>query len=67
MNNFVQNENITFKFTDDIMPYLLQAKEKFILYNLKEISNFGSFYTIDTEAKRLSVFIFASKILILHL
>jgi len=37
---------ITFKFTDDIMPYLLQAKEKFILYNLKEISNFGSFYTI---------------------
>jgi plasmid replication initiation protein len=37
---------ITFKFTDDIMPYLLQAKEKFILYNLKEISSFGSFYTI---------------------
>jgi plasmid replication initiation protein len=28
-----KEDRITFKFTDDIMPYLLQAKEKFILYN----------------------------------
>lgn len=38
--------NITIKFTDDIMPYLLaQVKQRFVLYNLKEISNFDSFYT----------------------
>jgi plasmid replication initiation protein len=36
---------ITIKFTDDIMPYLAQVKEKFVLYNLKEIGNFGSLYT----------------------
>lgn len=36
---------ISIKFTDDIMPYLAQVKEKFILYNLKEISNFRSIYT----------------------
>ena len=36
---------ITIEFTDRIMPYLAQVKEKFILYNLKEISNFGSLYT----------------------
>lgn len=36
---------ITVKFTDDIMPYLSQVKERFVLYNLKEISNFGSLYT----------------------
>jgi plasmid replication initiation protein len=27
------------------MPYLAQVKEKFVLYNLKEITNFGSLYT----------------------
>jgi plasmid replication initiation protein len=36
---------ITIKFTDDIMPYLSQVKEKFMLYNIREISNFGSLYT----------------------
>lgn len=36
---------ITVKFTDDIMPYLAQVKERFVLYNLKEIANFGSLYT----------------------
>lgn len=36
---------IIIKFTDDIMPYLAQVKEKFLLYNIKEISNFGSIYT----------------------
>lgn len=36
---------ITVEFTDRIMPYLAQVKEKFVLYNLKEISNFGSLYT----------------------
>jgi hypothetical protein len=27
------------------MPYLSQVKEKFVLYNLKEIANFGSLYS----------------------
>jgi len=36
---------ITIQFTDTVMPYLAQAKEKFLLYNIKEISNFGSLYT----------------------
>ena len=34
--------SISIKFTDDIMPYLAQVKQRFILYNLKEIANFGS-------------------------
>ena len=37
--------SITIEFTDRIMPYLAQAKKKFVLYNLKEIANFGSLYT----------------------
>jgi plasmid replication initiation protein len=37
--------SISIKFTDDIMPYLSQVKEKFLLYNLKEIAGFGSLYT----------------------
>jgi len=36
---------ISVKFTDDIMPYLAQVRQKFVLYNLKEIANFGSLYT----------------------
>ena len=36
---------ITINFTDHIMPYLSQVKQRFVLYNLKEISNFGSLYT----------------------
>lgn len=36
---------IVVKFTDDIMPYLAQVSKKFVLYNLKEISNFGSLYS----------------------
>jgi plasmid replication initiation protein len=36
---------ISIKFTDDIMPYLAQVRQKFVLYNLKEIANFGSLYT----------------------
>ena len=36
---------ITVQFTDSIMPYLAQVKERFVLYNLKEIANFGSLYT----------------------
>jgi len=41
-----QNEGrITIEFTDRIMPYLAQVKQKFVLYNLKEIANFGSLYT----------------------
>ena len=37
--------HITIEFTDRIMPYLAQVKQKFLLYNLKEVSNFGSLYT----------------------
>lgn len=38
--------SITIEFTDRIMPYLAQeVRKKFVLYNLKEIVNFGSFYT----------------------
>lgn len=37
--------SITIEFTDRIMPYLAQVKKKFVLYNLKEIANFGSLYT----------------------
>ena len=37
--------SITIKFTDDIMPYLAQVNEKFVMYNLKEVSNFKSLYT----------------------
>lgn len=36
---------INIKLTDDIMPYLAQVKQRFVLYNLKEIANFGSLYT----------------------
>ena len=36
---------ITIQFTDSIMPYLAQVKQKFLLYNLKEVANFGSLYT----------------------
>lgn len=37
--------SITVEFTSHIMPYLAQVKSRFVLYNLKEISNFGSLYT----------------------
>lgn len=36
---------IEIQFTDSIMPYLAQVKQKFVLYNIKEIANFGSLYT----------------------
>ncbi|CAM9292302.1 unnamed protein product, partial [Heterosigma akashiwo] len=36
---------ITIEFTDRIMPYLAQVKQKFLIYNLKDISNFKSLYT----------------------
>jgi plasmid replication initiation protein len=36
---------IKVRFTEEIMPYLAQVKEKFVLYNLKEVSNFGSLYS----------------------
>ena len=36
---------IEVKFTDSIMPFLAQTKRRFVLYNLKEIANFGSLYT----------------------
>ena len=36
---------LTIEFTERIMPYLAQVKKRFVLYNLKEIANFGSLYT----------------------
>ncbi len=36
---------IKVKFTEEIMPYLAQVKQKFVLYNLKEVANFGSLYS----------------------
>jgi plasmid replication initiation protein len=41
----VKQGTITIEFTDRIMPYLAQVRQKFVLYNLKEISKFGSLYT----------------------
>jgi len=37
--------SITVEFTDRIMPYLAQVKQKFVMYNLKEIANFSSLHT----------------------
>jgi plasmid replication initiation protein len=37
--------SLTIEFNDLIMPYLSQIKQKFVLYNLKEIANFGSLYS----------------------
>ena len=37
--------SLSIEFTPNIMPYLAQVKEKFVLYNLKEIANFGSLYS----------------------
>lgn len=46
MAKYNKNEGrISIKFTDDIMPYLAQVRQKFVLYNLKEIANFNSLYT----------------------
>ena len=41
----IERGSIKIQFTDSIMPYLAQVKQKFVLYNLKEIANFGSLYT----------------------
>lgn len=37
--------SLTVTFTAEILPYLAQVKKKFILYNLKEVANFGSLYS----------------------
>jgi plasmid replication initiation protein len=37
--------SLTIEFNEHIMPYLAQVKQKFVLYNLKEVANFGSLYT----------------------
>lgn len=43
---YVKDEGkINIKFTDDILPYLKQVKERFMVYNLADISNFKSIYT----------------------
>lgn len=40
-----KNGSITILFTQSIMPYLAQVNRKFVLYNLREIANFGSLYS----------------------
>ncbi|HCY39422.1 MAG TPA: hypothetical protein DHV02_06105 [Neisseriales bacterium] len=46
MAKYHNNEGyIEIKFTDDIMPHLVKVKSQYLLYNLKEIANFGSLYT----------------------
>jgi plasmid replication initiation protein len=43
---YVKDEGkIEIQFTDSIMPYLKQVKERFMVYNLADISNFKSIYT----------------------
>ena len=37
--------SLTVTFNADILPYLKQVKQKFVLYNLKEVANFGSLYS----------------------
>jgi plasmid replication initiation protein len=37
--------SVQIKFTEEIMPYLAQVNERFILYNLRDVSNFTSIYT----------------------
>ena len=37
--------SMTIEFNSYIMPYLTQVKQRFVLYNLKEVANFGSLYT----------------------
>lgn len=37
--------SLSVKFNEYIMPYLAQVKQRFVLYNLKEVSNFGSLYS----------------------
>lgn len=37
--------SLSVTFTEHIMPYLAQVKQKFVMYNLKEIANFNSLYT----------------------
>lgn len=37
--------SLTVEFNEHIMPYLAQVRQKFVLYNLKEIANFGSLYS----------------------
>lgn len=37
--------SMTVTFSNHIMPYLAQVRQKFVLYNLKEIANFGSLYS----------------------
>jgi plasmid replication initiation protein len=41
----LKDGSLTVKFTESIMPYLAQVKKKFVLYNLKEVANFGSLYS----------------------
>ena len=44
---YVENEGrIDIRFTEEIMPHLCALNNKFTMYNLKEISNFNSIYTI---------------------
>lgn len=37
--------SLTVEFNERIMPYIAQVKQRFVLYNLKEVANFGSLYS----------------------
>lgn len=37
--------SLTIKFNEEMMPYFAQMTSRFVLYNLKEVANFGSLYT----------------------
>ena len=37
--------SVIVRFTEEIIPYLTQVKENFVLYNLKEVAQFNSIYT----------------------
>lgn len=43
---YIENEGyISVKFTESIMPHLIQVKNRFVIYNLQEITGFRSIYT----------------------
>ena len=37
--------SLSVRFSEEIMPYLSQVRSRFVLYNLRDVSNFGSLYT----------------------
>ena len=40
-----KNGSLSVRFSEEILPYLAQVRSRFVLYNLKDVANFGSLYT----------------------